>query len=144
MFTRSRSGENAELGSILTNILLTKIRKARFVIRYYVALTCDLQLLAYDTQVLPRDEAKNNIFPLQIFRIPVANVFFFLGESIISNRLVCSSEKVVLMFSLKTERKSKKHSREDHFLRNVVYKRKVLEPNRLLPSDYRDWRFTRP
>ena len=87
----------------LTNILLTKIRNARLVIRYnLVALACDLQLLAYDTQVLPRDEAKNNIFSsVDFFGFRSRTSIFFLGESVRSNRLVCSNETVVLMFSLR-------------------------------------------
>ena len=66
----------------LTNILLTKIRNARLVIRYnLVALACDLQLLAYDTQVLPRDEAKNNIFSTVDFSDSGrVRQFFFLGK----------------------------------------------------------------
>ena len=112
----------------LTNILLNKIRKARFVIRYFVALTCDLQLLAYDTQVLPRDEAKNNIFSPVDFSDSGRERLFFFSWGIISNRLFCSNEMAVLTFSLKKE-KTKKQSREDHFIRRVAYRRKVLEPN---------------
>ena len=132
MCTRSKSGENAELVFYSNEYFADQNPKSALCYPTLVGcphMTQHTILISYSLET----KLKITFFSMQIFQIPVANVYFFLGESIISNRLVCLNEMVVLMFSLKKE-KPKNRVERIIFIRNVVYKRKVLEPNRVLPS----------
>lgn len=134
VFTGSRSDENTELVLYSNEYIADQNTKSALC---HPILVCPHMWPSFWHTILWYSlETKLKItffFPVDFSDSGRKHLFFSWGQHNIKPTCLLESNGSTYVLTEKDEKKKETQSREDYFVWNVAYKRKVLEPNRVPP-----------